>query len=68
MVTHPVKPFLDPMVSSTALHWYFPQSSRGELVIGGSSDLQGLCNTCSTLDMKEALAANSKWALSRSFK
>ncbi len=59
MVTHPVKPFLDPMVSSTALHCYISQSARGELVIGGGSDPYELYNTRSTLDMKESLAASA---------
>lgn len=59
VVTHPVKPFLDPMVSSTALHCYISQSARGELVIGGGSDPYELYNTRSTLDMKESLAASA---------
>lgn len=59
MVTHPVKPFLNPMVSSTALHCYISQSARGELVIGGGSDPYELYNTRSTLDMKESLAASA---------
>ncbi|QKC86726.1 FAD-dependent oxidoreductase [Mesorhizobium sp. NZP2077] len=59
MVTHPVKPFLDPMVSSTALHCYVSQSARGELVIGGGSDPYELYNTRSTLELKESLAASA---------
>ncbi|UVK48379.1 FAD-dependent oxidoreductase (plasmid) [Mesorhizobium sp. AR07] len=59
MVTHPVKPFLDPMVSSTALHCYISQSARGELVIGGGSDPYELYSTRSTLEVKEALAASA---------
>ncbi|MES0213341.1 FAD-dependent oxidoreductase [Mesorhizobium sp. M0028] len=59
MVTHPVKPFLGPMVSSTALHCYISQSARGELVIGGGSDPYELYNTRSTLEIKEALAASA---------
>jgi len=59
MVTHPVKPFLDPMVSSTALHCYISQSARGELVIGGGSDPYELYNTRSSLDLKEGLAASA---------
>ncbi|BCH12299.1 sarcosine oxidase subunit beta (plasmid) [Mesorhizobium sp. 131-3-5] len=59
MVTHPVKPFLDPMVSSTALHCYVSQSARGELVIGGGSDPYELYNTRSTLELKEGLAASA---------
>ncbi|PWJ87435.1 N-methylglutamate dehydrogenase subunit A precursor [Mesorhizobium loti] len=59
MVTHPVKPFLNPMVSSTALHCYVSQSARGELVIGGGSDPYELYNTRSTLELKEGLAASA---------
>jgi sarcosine oxidase subunit beta len=59
MVTHPIKPFLDPMVSSTALHCYISQSARGELVIGGGSDPYELYSTRSTLDLKEGLAASA---------
>ncbi|AEV36355.1 sarcosine oxidase, beta subunit family protein [Pseudovibrio sp. FO-BEG1] len=59
MVTQPLKPFLDPMVSSTAMHCYISQSGRGELVIGGGSDPYELYNTRSTLDMKESLAASA---------
>jgi sarcosine oxidase, subunit beta len=59
MVTHPVKPFLDPMVSSTALHCYVSQSARGELVIGGGSDPYELYSTRSTLELKESLAASA---------
>ena len=59
MVTHPIKPFLDPMVSSTALHCYISQSARGELVIGGGSDPYELYNTRSTLELKEGLAASA---------
>nr|WP_321145239.1 FAD-dependent oxidoreductase [Pseudomonas extremaustralis] len=38
MVTQPFKPFLDPLVSSSALHCYVQQTSRGEVVFGGGSD------------------------------
>ncbi len=59
MVTQPVKPFLDPLVSSTGLHTYVSQSSRGELVIGGGSDPYELYSTRSTLELKESLAAHT---------
>ena len=59
MVTQPVKPFLDPLVSSAALHCYISQSSRGELVIGGGSDPYELYSTRSTLDLKEGLIAHA---------
>ena len=58
MVTQPLKPFLDPLVSSAQLHVYFSQSARGELVIGGGSDPYELYSTRSTLDLKESLIAH----------
>ncbi|NKB58175.1 MAG: FAD-dependent oxidoreductase [Alphaproteobacteria bacterium] len=59
MVTVPLKPFLDPMISSTALHTYVSQTARGELVIGGGSDPYELYSTRSTLDLKESLIADT---------
>jgi sarcosine oxidase subunit beta len=59
MVTQPVKPFLDPLVSSSALHCYVSQSGRGELVIGGGSDPYELYSTRSTLELKEGLIAHA---------
>lgn len=56
MVTQPLKPWLDTLVSSVSLHTYLVQSSRGEVVIGGGSDPYQLYSTRSTLDMKEHLA------------
>jgi sarcosine oxidase subunit beta len=56
-VTQPFKPFLDPLVSSSALHCYVQQTSRGEVVFGGGSDPYPLYNTRSTLDLKESLIA-----------
>ena len=58
MVTQPLKPFLDPLVSSSALHCYFSQTARGEVVIGGGSDPYELYSTRSTLDLKESLIAH----------
>jgi len=58
MVTLPVKPFLDPLVSSAALHAYVSQTARGELVIGGGSDPYPLYSTRSTLELKEQLVAH----------
>ena len=58
MVTQPVKRFLDPLVSSAALHVYVSQSARGELVIGGGSDPYELYSTRSTLDLKESLVTH----------
>jgi len=59
MVTQPVKPFLDPLVSSPAYHCYVSQTARGELVIGGGSDPYELYSTRSTLDLKEGLIAHA---------
>jgi sarcosine oxidase subunit beta len=59
MVTQPLKPFLDPLVSSAALHAYVSQTARGELVIGGGSDPYELYSTRSTLDLKESLIAHT---------
>jgi sarcosine oxidase subunit beta len=56
MVTQPLKPFLNTLVSSANLHTYLVQSSRGEIVIGGGSDPYQLISTRSTLDLKEQLA------------
>ena len=58
MVTQPLKPFLDPLVSSSGLHCYVSQTARGELVIGGGSDPYELYSTRSTLDLKESLIAH----------
>jgi sarcosine oxidase, subunit beta len=38
MVTEPIKPCLDTVVLSPAVHMYVSQSDRGELVIGGATD------------------------------
>jgi sarcosine oxidase, subunit beta len=54
-VSVPLKPFLDQIVVSGSLHVYISQSSRGELVMGGSTDPYGLYSTRSTLDFKEGL-------------
>jgi sarcosine oxidase subunit beta len=59
MVTQPVKPFLDPLVSSPSLHCYVQQTGRGELVFGGGSDPYPLYNTRSTMDLKEGLLAHA---------
>ena len=39
MVTEPIKPVLDTVVMSPAIHAYASQSDRGELVIGGGADV-----------------------------
>lgn len=38
MVTEPIKPALDVIVVSAAIHAYVSQSDRGEIVIGGGAD------------------------------
>jgi len=59
MVTQPVKPFLDPLVSSPAFHCYVQQTGRGEIVIGGGSDPYPLYGTRSNLELKEGLLAHA---------
>ncbi|MBT7646632.1 MAG: FAD-dependent oxidoreductase, partial [Rhodospirillaceae bacterium] len=54
-VSQPQKPFLDAIVVSGSLHVYVSQSSRGELVMGGSTDPYGVYMTRSSLDFKEGL-------------
>ena len=54
-VSEPVKPCFDSIVVSGSLHVYISQSSRGEFVMGGSTDPYGLYSTRSTLDFKESL-------------
>jgi sarcosine oxidase subunit beta len=44
MVSEPVKPVLDTVVTSGAVHFYISQSDRGELVMGGDLDF---CNSYS---------------------
>jgi len=39
MVTEPIKPCLDTVVLSPAIHCYVSQSDRGEIVIGGAADI-----------------------------
>ncbi len=56
MVTQPLKPFLNTLLSSANMHTYLVQSSRGEVVIGGGSDPYQLASTRSTFDQKEHLA------------
>ena len=59
MVTLPVKPFLTPLVSSSALHCYVQQTSRGEIVFGGGSDPYPLYHSRSSLPLKESLIASA---------
>lgn len=39
MVSEPIKPCLDTVVLSSAIHMYVSQSDRGELVLGGGADV-----------------------------
>lgn len=55
LVTQPLKPFVDPLVSAPAYHCYVSQSSRGEAIVGGGSDPYPLYSTRVTLEMKEEL-------------
>ncbi|MGE0798475.1 MAG: FAD-dependent oxidoreductase [Lautropia sp.] len=55
LVTQPLKPFVDPLVSAPAYHCYVSQSPRGEAIIGGGSDPYPLYSTRVTLEMKEEL-------------
>ena len=57
-VSMPLKPFLDPIIVSGSLHVYISQSSRGELVMGGSTDPYPRYQTKSTLDFIEGLMAH----------
>ena len=57
-VAMPLKPFLDPIIVSGSLHVYISQSSRGELVMGGSTDPYPRYQTKSTLDFMEGLMAH----------
>ena len=42
MVSEPIKPILDTVVTSGAVHFYISQSDKGELVMGGDLDF---CNS-----------------------
>ena len=55
MVTQPLKPLFDCIVSSANMHAYVIQSARGELIIGGGTDPYQLYSTRVTLDLKEHL-------------
>jgi sarcosine oxidase subunit beta len=57
-VSQPLKPFLDSIIVSGSLHIYISQSSRGELVMGGSTDPYGVYMNRSTLEFKEGLMSH----------
>jgi len=50
---------MDILLSSSNLHTYLVQSSRGEIVIGGGTDPYQLISTRSSLPQKEALATGA---------
>ena len=54
-VSQPLKPLLDAIIVSGSLHVYISQSSRGELVMGGSTDPFPRYSTTPTLDLVEGL-------------
>lgn len=56
MVTQPVKPLFNAIISAANMHAYVIQSARGELIIGGGTDPYQLFSTRVTLDLKEHLA------------
>jgi sarcosine oxidase subunit beta len=58
LVSEPLKPWLDNIVVSAGLHLYLSQSSRGELVSGGSLDPYELISMRSTLDFAEGLSTH----------
>jgi sarcosine oxidase subunit beta len=55
MVTEPVKPLLDTVLLSPAVHVYVSQSDRGELVIGGGADVYHSYMQRGTLATTEAV-------------
>jgi sarcosine oxidase subunit beta len=56
-VTEPVKPFLRPILSSSNLHVYVSQTTRGELVLGGAVDPYPSYSARGSLDFLERTAA-----------
>jgi sarcosine oxidase subunit beta len=56
-VTEPVRPLFQPILSSSNLHAYVSQTSRGELVLGGSVDPFPSYSTRGSLEYLEQLAA-----------
>ncbi|MCC6196045.1 MAG: sarcosine oxidase subunit beta family protein [Burkholderiales bacterium] len=57
MVTEPVKPILDTVVTSGAVHFYISQSDRGELVMGGDLDFYNSFAQRGNLPIIEHVAA-----------
>jgi sarcosine oxidase, subunit beta len=57
-VTEPVRPFLDTVIVSGALHVYVSQTDRGELVIGASVDPFASYSTRGSLEFAEGVAGH----------
>ena len=57
MVSEPVKPVLDTVVTSGAVHFYISQSDRGELVMGGDLDFYNSYAQRGNLPVVEQVAA-----------
>jgi sarcosine oxidase, subunit beta len=57
MVTEPVKPVVDTVMMSPAIHVYVSQSDRGELVIGGGADVYHSYMQRGSLATTEAVAS-----------
>jgi sarcosine oxidase subunit beta len=58
MVSEPLKPWLNPIIVSASMHVYVSQSTRGELVAGGSLDPYELTSMRSTLGFAESLSTD----------
>lgn len=57
MVSEPVKPVLDTVVTSGAVHFYISQSDKGELVMGGDLDFYNSYAQRGNLPMVEHVVA-----------
>src|SRR5690348_4366684 len=57
MVSEPIKPVLDTVVSSGAVHFYISQSDKGELVMGGDLDFYNSYAQRGNLPMIENVVA-----------
>ncbi|ODS23734.1 sarcosine oxidase subunit beta [Candidatus Endobugula sertula] len=59
IVSQPMKPLLDPLVSSSALHCYVQQTGHGEILFGGGYGSYPPYSTRATLELKETLLAHA---------
>jgi sarcosine oxidase subunit beta len=57
MVSEPIKPVLDPCVTSASIHAYVSQSDRGEIVIGGAADVYNSYRQRGTVSVTRAVLA-----------